>query len=182
MGSRPHCQGEKNSVSMTQWCHITTLQWSHTEPDGVSNHMPRNCLLNRLYRHRSKKTSKLRVTGLCGGNSLVTGEFPAQRASNVEKVSIWWRHHDMSIKQDIPRQLFILRYDSPSVWAEKMGAAETEMCSRKSWPQCLRHEKPGSFSISCRLHIRDTCMGPAGDSFYWHSSFEIWTCMRNNIL
>ena len=44
-------------------------------------------------RPRSKKTSKLRVTGLCEGNSPVTGEFPAQRASNAENVSIWWRHH-----------------------------------------------------------------------------------------
>ena len=44
------------------------------------------------YRHRSKKTSKLRVTGLCEGNPLMTGEFPAQSASNAENVSIWWRH------------------------------------------------------------------------------------------
>ena len=43
---------------------------------------------------RSKKTSKLRVTGLCVGNSPVTGEFPAQRASNAENVSIWLRHHE----------------------------------------------------------------------------------------
>ena len=42
--------------------------------------------------HRSKKALKLRVTGLCAGNSLVTGEFPAQLASYVENVSIWWRH------------------------------------------------------------------------------------------
>ena len=33
------------------------------------------------------------VTGLCEGNSPVTGEFPAQRTSNAENVSIWWRHH-----------------------------------------------------------------------------------------
>ena len=51
------------------------------------------CLLNRLFRRRSKKTSKLRVTGLCEGNSPVTGEFPTQRASNAENGSIWWRHH-----------------------------------------------------------------------------------------
>ena len=38
------------------------------------------------------KTSKLRVTGLCAGNSPVTGEFPAQMASNAENVPIWWRH------------------------------------------------------------------------------------------
>ena len=40
-----------------------------------------------------KKTSKLRVTGLCAGNSPGTGEFPAQMASNAENVCIWWRHH-----------------------------------------------------------------------------------------
>ena len=39
------------------------------------------------------KTSKLRVTGLCVGNSPGTGEFPAQMASYAENVSIWWRHH-----------------------------------------------------------------------------------------
>ena len=44
-------------------------------------------------RRRSKKTSKLHVTGLCAGNSPVTGEFPAQIASNTEKVSIWWRYY-----------------------------------------------------------------------------------------
>ena len=40
-----------------------------------------------------RKKSKLRVTGLCSGNSSETGEFPAQMASYVENVSIWWRHH-----------------------------------------------------------------------------------------
>ena len=56
---------------------ISSLQWRHNEHDGVSNHQCLDCLLNRLSRHRSKKTSKLRVTGLCAGNSPVTGEFPA---------------------------------------------------------------------------------------------------------
>ena len=69
------------------------LQWCHNGREGVSNHEPRGCLLNRLFGHRSKKTSKLRVTGVCAGNSPVTGEFPAQMASNAENVSIWWRHH-----------------------------------------------------------------------------------------
>ena len=39
------------------------------------------------------KTPKLRITGFCVWNSPVTGEFPAQMASNAENVSIWWRHH-----------------------------------------------------------------------------------------
>ena len=68
------------------------LQWRHNGRDCVSNHQPHDCLLNRLIRRRSKKTSKLRVTVLCAGNSLGTGEFPAQMGSNAENVSIWWRH------------------------------------------------------------------------------------------
>ena len=44
-------------------------------------------------RRRSNEISKLRVTGLCEGNSPVTGEFPAQRANNAESVFIWWHHH-----------------------------------------------------------------------------------------
>ena len=54
-------------------------------------------LLNHLFGRISKKTSKLRVTGLCGGNSPRTGEFPAQMASNAENVSIWWRHHALQL-------------------------------------------------------------------------------------
>ena len=41
-----------------------TLQWHHNECDGVSNHRLLECLLNRLFRHRPKNTSKLHVTGL----------------------------------------------------------------------------------------------------------------------
>ena len=61
-----------------------SLLWRHNERDGVSNHQPRDCLPNRLFRCRSTKTLKLRVTGLCEGNSSVTGEFSARRASNAE--------------------------------------------------------------------------------------------------
>ena len=46
-----------------------TLQWRHNGRDGDSKRQPRDCLLKRLFRCRSKKTSKLRVTGLCEGNS-----------------------------------------------------------------------------------------------------------------
>ena len=75
-----------------------TLQWRHNGHGGVSNHQPCDCLLYSLFRRRWKKTSKLRVTGLCEGNSPVTGEFPAQRTSNAENVSIWWRHHDLEVR------------------------------------------------------------------------------------
>ena len=80
-------------IKRSYWIHVIPLQWRHNGRDGVSNHQPHDCLLNRLFRHRSKKTSKLHVTGLCEGNSPVTGEFPAPMTSNAEDFSIWWRHY-----------------------------------------------------------------------------------------
>ena len=74
---------------------VKALQWCHDGRDGVSNHQPHDCLLNGLFRRRSRKTPKLRVTGLCAEISPVTGEFLAQRANNAENVSIWWRHHGL---------------------------------------------------------------------------------------
>ena len=56
-----------------------SLQWRHNERDSVSNHQPHECSFNYLFRRRSRKTSKLRVSGLCARNSLVTGVFLAQR-------------------------------------------------------------------------------------------------------
>ena len=55
-----------------------TLQWRHNKRDGVSNHQPHDCLLNRLFRRKSKKTSKIRVIGLCVGNSPVNSPHKGQ--------------------------------------------------------------------------------------------------------
>ena len=50
-------------------CSLHSLRWRHNGRDSVSNHQTHDCLLNSFLRRRSKKTSKLRVTGLCVGNS-----------------------------------------------------------------------------------------------------------------
>ena len=97
------------------WLRLDALQWRHNEHDGVSNHQPSDCLLNRLFRRRWKKTSKLRVIGLGEGNSPVTGEFPAQRASNAENASIWWLHHGVNKADDlqnteVPNRVYIYSY------------------------------------------------------------------------
>ena len=84
--------------SLPEWCMIIffwPLHWLHNERDGVSNHQPHDRLRNRLFRCRSKKKTKLRVTGLGAGNSTGTGEFRGQRASNAENVSIWLRHYEL---------------------------------------------------------------------------------------
>ena len=68
------------------WIYIfgISLQWRF---DG-HDHQLQVCLPNRLFRRRSKKTSNLSVTGLCVGNSAVTGEFSAKKATNAESVSL----------------------------------------------------------------------------------------------
>ena len=66
-----------------------SLQWRRNGHDGVTSHQSHDCLLKR----RWKKTAKYCVTGLCAGNSSVTGEFPTQMVSYAENVFIWWRHH-----------------------------------------------------------------------------------------
>ena len=73
---RPHSYHGQNSS------HCSDVK---IDSDSVSNHRRIEYLLDRLFRRRSKKISKLRVTGLCEGNSPVTGEFSAQRTSNSEK-------------------------------------------------------------------------------------------------
>ena len=86
-------------------CNKGTLQWRHDERDGVSSYRRLDCLLNHLFRRRSNKTSKLRVTGLCEGNPPVTGGFPSQRPVTRKIVPFgdvdmrrheqpwcWWRH------------------------------------------------------------------------------------------
>ena len=57
-----------DSLAVLCW-YGNSLHWRHNDHGGVSNHQPHGCLLNRLFRRRSKKTSKLRVTGHCVGNS-----------------------------------------------------------------------------------------------------------------
>ena len=119
------------TVNVNHWWDVEltkdtpSLRWRHNVHDGVSNHQPHDCLLNRLFRHRSKKTSKLRVTGLCAGNSPGTGEFPAQMASNTENVSIWWRHHDISPSWASykPRNLKNTLYQSFVLTGEKRSSS-----------------------------------------------------------
>ena len=87
-----------------------SFRWRRNGRDSVSNHQPRDCLLNLLFRRWSKKTSKLRVTGLCAWNSPVSAEFPSQRASNTENAwsscegcvwgwgfLVWINHADVGV-------------------------------------------------------------------------------------
>ena len=71
-----------------------TIQWRHNERDGVPNHQPHDCLLDRLFKRRSRKHQSSASLAFVRENSPLTGEFPTQMASNEGHFSIWWRHHD----------------------------------------------------------------------------------------
>ena len=60
-----------------------------------------------IYSGSEQRNIMFHVTSLCEGNSLVTGEFPAQRASYVENVFIWWCHYE---KVSLCRCCFIQLY------------------------------------------------------------------------
>ena len=91
------CRFINPSTYIYQHCFTgsTTLHWRHNDHGGVSNHQPHSCLLNPLFRRRSKKISKLRVTGLCVGNSPGPVNSPHKGPGYAENVSIWWRHHEL---------------------------------------------------------------------------------------
>ena len=85
-GCHPHnIPGNLHCVNISHYCDVII----------VSQITSLKIVYSAVYSRADKKPSKLRITGLCEGNSPVTGEFPAQRASNAENDSIWWRHHDI---------------------------------------------------------------------------------------
>ena len=106
------------TVFATQLYHrdfLGSLHWRHNDHDGVSNHQPRGCLLNRLFRPFIQTQIKENIIAprhwpLCG-EFTGTGEFPAQRASYAENVSIWWRHHDIRSPRSYTLNLNIIYAD-----------------------------------------------------------------------
>ena len=98
------CCDWQHAVNSTEKHMRMPITVTSNERYSISNYQPHDCLLNSLFRHRLKKTSKLRVTGLWAGNSPVTGEFPAQRASNAKNVSIWCGHHAEHESQSSTKQ------------------------------------------------------------------------------
>ena len=88
------------------------LQWRHIELHSAPNHQPHDCLFNRLFRRRSKKTSKPRGTGLCARNSSVT----AQTVSNVENVFIWWRHHGFNMLYFLHKLFYLINVNDSEIF------------------------------------------------------------------
>ena len=110
-----------NITTTFPWDHLDkhmSLHWRHNDHDSVSNHQPHGCLLNRLFRRRSKKTSKLRVTGLCVGNSPGPVNFP-HKGPVTRKMSPFgdvimspiYRTHRVLSCSCMPRGLFSVHFE-----------------------------------------------------------------------
>ena len=74
------------------------------------------------------------------GNSPVTSEFPAQRVSNAENVSIWWRHHDgdygwidHNLYLAIPPNILHHNLSVTVTWPEKGVVQEPKWEPGKVW-------------------------------------------------
>ena len=95
-----------------------TLQWRHNELDGVSNHQPHDCLLNRLFKTQIKESIKAPLRWPLCGKFTVTGDFLAQMASNAENVSIWWRHHEKESTRllSLTNPIFRMRPNHPGIF------------------------------------------------------------------
>ena len=112
-----------------------------------------------IYSGADQITSKLRVTGLCVGNSPGTGEFPAQMASNAENVSMWWRHHVLTtyvhgdeLKIAVPGGIVhhdaentILSWNLPTCWQHCFNLNNTS----DNWYASVF--SAGSHMFRCRL-------------------------------
>ena len=109
-----------------QFPFVLSLQWRHNNP-MVSQITSLTIVYSAIYSGTDQsKHSELRVTGLCGGNSPVTGEFPAQRASNGENVSIWWRHH--VVLRDWVWCKWCIQYQFSMCYSTQHVFAEKDLC------------------------------------------------------
>ena len=107
-------------------------------------------------RRRWNKTSKLRVTGLCAGNSPVTSEFSTQRASNAENVSIWWRHHARRRRQDYRRPFW-------GIW--RVSCPRTISCTLPSSLLVTFILPSSKFSFTCHFYKKGKYLYSYGKAF-----------------
>ena len=83
-------QTELISVTKRDNCCFTATP---NDRRDIWNYRSTECLFNSLFRLTTKKHQRSASLSLCQGNPPVTGGFPAQRDSNAENISIWWRHN-----------------------------------------------------------------------------------------
>ena len=79
-----------------------SFHWRHNDRGGVSDHQPCDCLLSCSFRRRSKKTLKLRVTGLCAGNSPHKGPVTRKMFPFDDVIMRYWPWKSQNLLPEPP--------------------------------------------------------------------------------
>ena len=151
-----------------------SLHRRHNDYGGVSNHQPHGCLLNRLFRHRSKKTSKLRATGRWGPVTRKLVPFDdvimlnAYATSPIQTILYQFNWDCKGLKQTVATQhpgLIIwapFQRTNRKVWKSLLTSIgfNTEISDKI----CRRDVKESVFNFRCRLKVRLKCLGRASVS------------------
>ena len=149
------------------FAHITTHYNDHIMSTMASQITSLTVVYSIVYsRQRPNKSPKLRVTGLSEGNSPVTGEFHAQRASNAENVSIWWRHH---AKFHLKWQIRVFYKPNPVQTMQTFDTSRA-LSLRPSW--CSQSAKLiGNWLVSWYYVI------PHGINSWWRHQMETFAAL-----
>ena len=89
--------------------YVTALQWCHNQCDGASNHRRLDGFCSNVCSGADQRKHQSPASWGFDGemNSPVSDEFAPQRASNVENVSIWWRHHHQATSRQGSDQVHV---------------------------------------------------------------------------
>ena len=177
-------------------------QWRHNERDGVSNHRRLDCLLNRLFRRESKKTSKLRVTGLGEENPAVIDGFPSKR-SITQKIfpfddvimSSSWRHHvrpsssELNLGSQIPDKYIdvsVQDYSISIALAIEILQSCTKLSIRPTVADVLAHGGASPSTHTNRRHAMVKheyiiCCWLLGIRFHQYWGDIIWNSRRDHL-
>ena len=88
------------------------INWRLNEPDVFSSHWHFDLLPNRLIGHRPKKISKLRVNGLCEGNSPVTGCMTSSQENLICLTDAQAISNNKSVSCHLPLRLYVYSVDA----------------------------------------------------------------------
>ena len=159
------------------------LHWRHDDHDGASNHQAHGCLFNCLFGRWSKKTSKLRVAGLCAGNS----PGPVNSAHKGPVTQKMFPFGDVIMRLFREDSLLSYYYDQCHVWQDVICVTLSHITlKRKAIPGMLGTKLPPNhylrrFEVShvwiCRSRMTSVCVSEMGHDWpIWH---QLGTLMLN---
>ena len=147
--------------------HVATLQWRHNERDGVSNHKPHDCLLNRLFKAKIKENIKAPRHWPLWGEFTGNRWIPRTKGQYREKCfhlmtsswSLYECHHDKQLagQQYWKQGAGALQWRYMRVTASRISGHSTAPPTTFSNWQLRRHQRTTWLHIISGLY-RATCL------------------------